>query len=492
MKRSFRRRIITLISIICILFAVFCIPASANSVVYSYWRGLTHAGAMLTDGNCPIEVTHEKLTLNVPQFPAIEYGTVLQPEAESEMIAEYTLYNPTDEPVTARLVFPAGTRSDGKMEINSLLSGAHRAVSYANTLYGKAYGAFVNGAPVETKTRYTFGTALSDFNVRRDMRLLSDDPIADSFLSPDLPVTVCTYAASGLDPDEYPTAALTPATDRVICMSRLAEGSVLHIRKKTASWRLYDEIEFSVTVIGGTEKDVVPILCVDGIPSKPASGKIELKSAEETTYAEFAQSMIEYSHVSDITQTDWYNVFTAFLAARFPQGRFCTLADMTELFDLSPIRWYDYEVTVGAGETVVNTVKAPLFPDVDSEYEPDIFKYTYLLSPAALWADFGTLEIEINTPYYLIKSNQKGFEKAENGYRLTRDGLPKGELKITLAESADAKNPHAVFNVEKKVIIGGFVLGIFIALPAVAIIWTVRLFRKQKKSEDVGEGGFSQ
>ncbi|MBR5427364.1 MAG: hypothetical protein IK118_03370, partial [Clostridia bacterium] len=244
---------------------------------------------------------HEKLTLNVPQLPEIVNENMKQPEAESEMIAEYALYNPSDEPVTARLVFPAGTRSDGKQETDGLFSGAHHTESYADTLNGNAYGAFVNGAPVETKTRYTFGTALSDFNVHRDMRLLSDDPIADSFLAPDLPVTVCTFAVSGLDLDERPTAALTPANDRMICMSRLAEGTVFHIRKKTASWRLYDETDLSVTVIGGTAEDVAPVLCVDGIPSKPASGKIGLKSAEETTYAEFAQSMIEYSGVPDIS-----------------------------------------------------------------------------------------------------------------------------------------------------------------------------------------------
>ena len=492
MRRAFCRRILSLLLTVCVLTGLFCIPASANSGIYSYWRGLTHAGVMLTDGNCPIEVTHEKLTLNVPQLPEIVNENMKQPEAESEMIAEYALYNPSDEPVTARLVFPAGTRSDGKQETDGLFSGAHHTESYADTLNGNAYGAFVNGAPVETKTRYTFGTALSDFNVHRDMRLLSDDPIADSFLAPDLPVTVCTFAVSGLDLDERPTAALTPANDRMICMSRLAEGTVFHIRKKTASWRLYDETDLSVTVIGGTAEDVAPVLCVDGIPSKPASGEIGLKSAEETTYAEFAQSMIEYSGVPDISQTDWYNAFTASLAARFPQGGCCTLADVTELFEVSPIRWYDYEVTVGAGETVVNTVKAPLYPDVDSEYEPDIFKYTYLLSPAALWADFGTLEIEINTPYYLIKSNQKGFEKAENGYRLTREGLPKGELKITLAESADAKIPYAGFNAIRTVLFCCVLLGIFVVSPVFLVCWFVRWLLKRKKSEDLEKGSFPQ
>ena len=454
------------------------VPASANSAVYGYWRGLIHAGVMLTDGNCPIEVTHEKLTLNVPQLPEIKNGTVRLPEAKSEMIAEYSLHNPSDGPVTVRLVFPAGTRSDGKRELE-LFSGAHHTESYANTLYENAYGAFVNGEPVETKTRYTFGAALSDFNVRSDMRLLEDDPAEDVFLSPDLPVTVCTWAVSGLDPDESPTATLTHENHRVICICQPAEDAALHVRNKSASWRLYGENDFSVTVIGGTEEDILPVLCVDGIPSKPASGRIELRNAKKMTYAEFAQSMIGYAGFTDITETDWYNAFTSFLAARFPQGGVCTLSDAAGLQNASPIRWYDYEVTVGAGETVVNTVKAPLYPDVDSEYEPDIFKYTYLLSPAALWADFGSLEIEINTPSYLVKSNQKGFEKTESGYRLTREGLPKGELKITLAESADAKNPHAGFNVMRTVIIGGFALVIFAVLPAAAVFWFIRLLRRK-------------
>ena len=70
-------------------------------------------------------------------------------------------------------------------------------------------------------------------------------------------------------------------------------------------------------------------------------------------------------------------------------------------------------------------MSAPIYPDIDGEYSPSVYGYTYLLSPASTWADFGRLDIVINTPYYLIDSNLEGFEKTENGYSLSLDGLPK-------------------------------------------------------------------
>ena len=71
MRRAFCRRILSLLLTVCVLTGLFCIPASANSGPRR-WQGLTHSGATFTDENCPIEATHEKLTLTVTDEPVPE------------------------------------------------------------------------------------------------------------------------------------------------------------------------------------------------------------------------------------------------------------------------------------------------------------------------------------------------------------------------------------------------------------------------------------
>lgn len=86
---------------------------------------------------------------------------------------------------------------------------------------------------------------------------------------------------------------------------------------------------------------------------------------------------------------------------------------------MSLMRWYEYEITVEPGANIINTVTAPIYPSIKSDYNPPIYGYTYLLSPAQTWKSFENLEIVINTPYYIIDSELDGFTKTENGYKLT-------------------------------------------------------------------------
>ena len=102
------------------------------------------------------------------------------------------------------------------------------------------------------------------------------------------------------------------------------------------------------------------------------------------------------------------------------------------------MRWYEYEITIGPGERIVNEVTAPLYPEIH-DYADPVCDYTYLLSPAQTWKEFHDLEIMINTPYFIRESNLEGFEKCEDGYRLTLESLPAVDLKFTLAEKAGGR-----------------------------------------------------
>ena len=79
------------------------------------------------------------------------------------------------------------------------------------------------------------------------------------------------------------------------------------------------------------------------------------------------------------------------------------------------MRWYEYTLTLEPGQTLTNTVIAPLYPAIDAGYTPSIYTYTYLLSPAKTWAQFGELKIVVNTPYYMTENNQGSFLRTEKG-----------------------------------------------------------------------------
>jgi len=135
------------------------------------------------------------------------------------------------------------------------------------------------------------------------------------------------------------------------------------------------------------------------------------------------------------------------------------------------LRWYEYEISIPAGGTITNTVTAPIYPGMNTRYEPPIYMYTYLLSPATTWAEFGKLDIVVNTPYYLTESGGEfSFEKTETGYQTSLDGLPEGELEFTLSESAKPKAPRGFS--------GGLQVGC--VAGAVALLSYVQLKRNKK------------
>jgi len=102
-------------------------------------------------------------------------------------------------------------------------------------------------------------------------------------------------------------------------------------------------------------------------------------------------------------------------------------------------------ITVPAGARVVNTVCAPIFPSINENYTPPIYEYSYLLSPAESWKEFGELEIVINTPHYLVLKSSVAFSKTDGGYTAKLSGLPDKELTFILSSSPDPESPMSFF-----------------------------------------------
>ncbi len=396
------------------------------------------------------------LTFDLAEFPQGYYSDKDEFLGYTGRVtAEYSFYNSADYTVTARLLFPFGSQPT---YVSTYDSETGTYTDHADT---EKYDITVDGQPIEKTLRYTLSDHYRQFDLERDLSLLHDGFIKDDFYSPDLPVTVYFYTVSGLDDEKYPAAtAAFDITEDDYPNSRLYldNQTGAHYQKNSKSQRIG---------IGVNNGDKV-VLWVIGKPlGKPIewkfyeNGGVENRDRiegtmtnyeiETTTFRAFAMYGWFEEHTT-VSETDWYNACVAILK----DAETTSFGSMLYLWHTrrgnpTLMRWYEYEITLEAGQRIVNTVTAPIYPAIDQDFQPGVYEYTYLLSPAATWAEFGELEIVINTPYFIIDSapsasgesdnSLSGFEKTESGYRLTHSGLPQGELIFSLSESENPQRP---------------------------------------------------
>ncbi len=413
-----------LIFALCIILALSPM-VRANSGPTS-WEGTTAAGIHVDLEECPIVVEHEVLTFHISEFP-LEYY-----EDESAFVdytasvsAEYTFRNPTDADVTVKLLFPFGTVP--------MYAPAGRMLTHA-------YDITADGEPVDALLRHSLVWG-AEFVMTEDSGMLHDGFMAHSFYSPDMPVTRFTYrpvdvkmegkewldACVRLDSDpsrtKYiidPANSLRTEADHAMAGSSIRAGETVtlyvigEVPGGELSWELY-------------------------LKNEPIEASMECVAAEQTTLQEFLLS--QRPKGSEVSETDWYNA-----AVQLLDKIECSFGYLDSHNYMELMNWYAYELTIPAGCTVVNTVTAPMYPDINSGWEPSIYSYEYLLSPARGWADFGTLDIEIRTPYHMTQCNLDGFEKTEEGYVLHLEGLPDKELAFVLSsvEHPDKPGTHAM------------------------------------------------
>ncbi|MBQ9080607.1 MAG: hypothetical protein IJY27_06000 [Clostridia bacterium] len=481
------KKLSLLLAALILLISAAALPASANSA-QMHWEGVSSTGMIVTDENCPIIVEKELLTFDIQQFPQEYYRDIDEYLSYTgKVTAEYTFYNPSDYTVTAKLLFPFGTEPTYASNYDSETGDR---TNHADT---QKYDITVGGEPIEKTLRYSLSERNSQFELARDTALLHDGFVEDDFYSPDLPVTVYLYNVSGVDTEKYPAATVAfdiSEDDYPASRIYLANQTGAHYQEKTNTMRIgidaENDCKIVLWVIG--EPLSVPLEWKfyedGGVEDKEQiDGTVTLYETETSTFKDFAMQGWFEEHTT-VSESDWYNAKVALLndAEATSYGSMLYLW-YTRLDSLSLMRWYEYEITLEPGERIVNSVTAPIYPAIDLEYEPDVYEYTYLLSPAKTWAEFGELEIVINTPYYVTESALDGFEKTEIGYRLTLDGLPDGELTFCLSSSETPQMPdkHITDYIPIEIIISFSIIGGVILLIVGSIVAFV-LIRKRKKA----------
>lgn len=466
--------------VFCLLLLGACVmPASANSA-QSYWTGVDQSGAIITDGDSPILVEKELLTFDLQETPSNHYFTVEEFLAYTgKVTAEYTFYNPSDIHVTAKLLFPFGREPD-YASFYDYEAGAH--IYNVDT---EKYSVLISGQPVETKIRHTLSSYSHQFELEKDLDLVCDSFVADDFYTPDLPVTKYTFRISGVDTATYNAAnvAFDIANELGDYRIYFPGCSGFHTLKNgdaRVSTSVSNQEKFDLYIFGTAPASPPQWAAYkngDLENKNRISGSVDLISAESTTFQAFI--LENWNETTGVSQIDWYNAAVAEIkesASRYSQFPLVELNRHSHGFEGSLLRWYEYEITLDAGQRIVNAVTAPIYPAIDLNYDPAVCDYTYLLSPAKTWKSFGTLEIVVNTPYYLSNCSLDGFMKTDNGYRLSLNGLPDKELSFFLSTSENPIKPTPSYQRD---------YGLFWIIAAAGLIIGVAVFslilRKIKK-----------
>ena len=427
------------------------VTVSANSA-QTHWQGVDAFGAVVQGGDCPVEVGHETLTFNLGEFPSNYYERAEDFLAYGGSVsAEYTFYNPADYAVSVALAFPFGL----------LPSYGYMYSEEEELLYSQLpsrFGVTVNGEAVSCAVRHTYHPEYSQFSVESDIPRLRDGLDGDGLFLPGTEVKLYTFEAYGIDDKTYPSACaafdISPEGPcGVVCGD--VRGASFEDGKYRISMFADSGDTFEVYMIGAHARPQLTFYRDGGCGNgTEIEGSARLLS--ETSLSLEKLALAQWNDECGVSRADYFNAYADMLASSLVNDE-VAVCNERALRPGELMRWYEYELEFAPGETLVNRVEAPMYPEIDMSYTPSLYTYTYLLSPASTWKSFGSLDVIINTPFYVIGG--EGFTETENGYAKSFDGLPEGELVFSLASSPEVEGPSPF---------GG--LGYFLAMFGVPIL----------------------
>ncbi len=433
-----------IVAFIIALILICPLTAFANSAP-SHWVGSDITGVVAFEKDCPVVVEKELLTFNIPAIPT-QYMSDISKYQGNNFVAKYTLHNPTDMDITARVVFPFGKMGDyygdGFITDSNFVS--------------ENYKVTVDGREIEKEIRYVLCPGEFDTDTMLDK--VSDEFTGDKFFSPIQKVTKYVVSCGESNENKEVNIKWTAKNDGTFLYTADFNSGKFDDGAVDISADFYKDVVYYI--IGeGENRPEVKIINKDSAGSESAedittSSRMTLEQFIAEYFGEFEKFEISRTDRANIAADMFRHISKEHRSRNFREGlsRFNIPADLMAM--------YSYEITIPAGGTVINTVTAPIFMDVNTTYRPDLCICNYLLSPAARWADFGSLEIVVYTPFYITESSVDNFEKTDTGYKSTLSKLPDGELSFTICESRQPEKESGYMDY----------LLIFFGMVAVAII----------------------
>lgn len=478
MKRKKKRSFIIFAMIV--MFFANSLQVSANSMP-AYWEAVALEGVTFYEENCPIEVKSERLIFNIKDFLKEDYRSIEAfQKYGSTVSAEYTFYNPTNTDITAKLMFPMGQLPDNalyiEMEDNIWQYDLDK------------YSIWADDKVVEKDVRHMYMGENAVFDAKKALGEIKNDYVGDDFFSPDLPVTQYTYKVENLNEDEwyYLDADMAVPDEQENTRYLFPHINVLGTRngKRYVNDTLFSDESYIIYVFGENKEPVIDVELREYEETEKTEGRLVIDETQSMTFAEFVQ--LQNDERYQISEIDWYNIAVTLMNKNVAGEDLIQGSEyMSQDLYTRLIRWYEYEVSISAKETITNTVTAPIYPAYDQVEAPNRYKYIYYLSPAKEWRKFGDFTVEIHSPFYLNTSNIGEFEKTAEGYRYERDGLPDSELEFVMSKTSDPDNERIPFDIGEFfywmiTFISIFILDIPL-IPGVVIIGVIIYIIKRKR-----------
>ena len=423
-------------------------------------------GASLPE-ECGIVIENQTITYDIPEFPAYDNTEVIK-GYKGSVRTDYTLYNPTDSEISLKVAFPLSILPKYQSEVLEANNPAKSSI-------------LINGEEIEAELRHC--TDYNYYNMTPDdfASKVSDEYLSNDFCSPDMTVTKYLFKQSGVERagayvgfdvgrselsgsciyfGEYANAWDQTDGDRRVNTIARENGSTyeLYVFGKDLmhlpEWKFYKD--------SGLDDD------------EEIEGKMEFVSKETTTLREFVSGY--YDESLGISEVDWFNMAATEISMPIENGQpYTAISGLRTGFSDYMIRGFICKISIKPNERVITTFNAPVYPSVETLYDPPKFIYNYVLSTANAGLFTGKINININTPYYMLVG--EGFEKTETGYKKTMNAIEAVSDKISVEQESflftlcEVENPEKVERKTNPIV---WVL-LIIGLPIILVVCVIDL-----------------
>ncbi len=411
-----------------------------------YRIGSVSSGILCCQGEASLDVKKLKLTFDVPSMPqADDYTDV---NYRSKVTSEYTLYNPWDETVTARLVVPEMQKPN--------YFGNNPDVTPVVT---------VNGEKVQTEVRHSAIEYYGKGGVE-----LSDEWYSDAFFNPELPVHTYKINAG---------ANLSYAYLKGDIITDYTKARYIADESDEFSCRYSKDGENIFYILGDDSTvnfDALSFYDYNRYELERISDLFTLEKVETITLAELVLRSVR--PVDGVSDLDWYNG----MLAGFSNGEcVCSKFDLT-VNNLK--KYYQYTVEIAPKGELVTSVTFPVYPDI---YSSDKCDYYYNMSSAVCWGGFGKIEVEINTAFY-ISETAKDFQKTDTGYKTVYSVAPYGTIFFSLNRNYSGNSGSSVSSSSKTpvalvIFLVSLLVRVVIFVIGGGISFIVLMVKKSKQSQ---------
>lgn len=420
-----KKRIFAILLFTFVLFISFKIT-NANAYL-TYHQGSSEYGLMPYYSS-NLDVIKEDLTFDIVDFP-IPWDK--NTDYKSKVTAEYTIKNSGSEVENVRLLFPYGEDP---------------YYMYYDEEYSrdKVYSVEINNEKINLEHRYSLNNY--DESYIDELERIKDTKIHDSYFNNDLVM----YQYNVTVDTKYNNAYFTLNIENDVDYKILSEDYFNFSRnKKTSNITLSTHINYSpdyyeLYILGSSSdsfKDSIKIY-ENYEMKKEVKADIEVSLIRSISFDDFIEENFGNNYYNiyndQFAYIDFYNAVIENLSNyRKDEIYIGSVYNQINIMN-ECLNWLDYDISIAPGETIINKVVAPIYPDIDISYEPYYYTYNYVLSPASTWHSFKNLTIKVNTNLFMDNSTFN-FTQEDGIFVATSADLPNCELQFRLCE---VQNPE--------------------------------------------------